>query len=334
MPCELYSKFGDFDHVGKPINKETKSNLELRNRIMFSPYHKRRSKKYLMNSGGLGNQLFIFAAAHYILKQFPQNNVVIVHKKQNRSDRGQREFWLPHFEGICNHSISYKESIFLPLILKKLDQVSTIFPRLSAKINNLVGYKKSLDPYEICLLDKSHSWVVVRGFFQNSELVLAVESELKVELFALRDEVFSSMRDNGGKLEEVDGSIAIHVRRGDFLENKEEIGVLDLEYYESAINESIGVLFVASDDPRLELGAYKNCQLKFLDPEKVSPLETFFMIGKARKLYAANSTFSWWAALVCIWDGGEGHIPSPFYKRVDAPKLRHPKMILEASVYE
>jgi hypothetical protein len=315
------------DNFGISHEKRSRTPLLLRDAVT-------RKRKYLINSGGLGNQLFIYAAAHLILKNSPKSKIVIVQSKLGKKSHSPREFWLPKFKGTCGHPIDYKESLLLPFVLKKLDQLLSVSPILGTKLSQLVGYEIARDPHDISLLQRPETWLVARGFFQHVQLVISVEPEIKEELWELGNVVMSSCRQIDFKLEKLESSVVFHFRRGDFLENKNSIGVLDLKFYTRFFHENLGTKFITSDDPKIQLALPDFHETYFLNPNKYSALETFFIMCRASKVYAANSTFSWWAALVCIWHDGEGHIPSPFYKMVDAPKLRHPKMILEEAIYE
>lgn len=100
-----------------------------------------------------------------------------------------------------------------------------------------------------------------------------------------------------------DNALSIHVRVGDFLQNKianEIHGILGADYYERALQVARKAgygdrLFCFSDNPwhaRKLLGDYKG--ITFV--EGLSQYDDLFLMSGARGHIIANSTFSYWAA--------------------------------------
>jgi hypothetical protein len=96
---------------------------------------------------------------------------------------------------------------------------------------------------------------------------------------------------------------ALHIRRGDYLNNP-RIGVLSDDYFISAAKkfyEETGVkkFIIFSDSPELtgtvsdEVSKFASVELQ--DSTK-SPLSTLLQLGKYKNIVISNSTFSWWAA--------------------------------------
>lgn len=98
-------------------------------------------------------------------------------------------------------------------------------------------------------------------------------------------------------------SVAVHVRRGDFL-NHPEIGVLGAAYYARAVEQLRSQrtnlrFFVFSDD----LPAAKELLAEVLPafeaiepPPGTSPAVDLALMSHCRHFITANSTFSWWGA--------------------------------------
>jgi len=294
---------------------------------------KRKRKNYLVSTGGLGNQLFIFAAAHYILSVAPDREVVIIHPEVLSSKPYKREFHLMELEGLCTHNIVIRRSWFWGIALNKFDQIETLMPRFWRKLNKWVGYIKAPTPGDISSLKTPESWKIARGFFQDIEIILETEKKISKEILELKRVTLQKL---AGKCELTGGIgayVGIHFRRGDFRENSDAYGILALEFYSDALNLEKKRMF-ASDDFELLSKLSETTKGLFLYPDIFSPLESFALLSGASKVYAANSTYSWWAALVCIWGGGVGVIPYPFYKEVNTPRLQHPAMRLIEPIYE
>ncbi|TEW50705.1 alpha-1,2-fucosyltransferase [Psychromonas algicola] len=102
-------------------------------------------------------------------------------------------------------------------------------------------------------------------------------------------------------------SISLHVRRGDYLKHP-EIGVLDLDYYQRAI-EYIGeivdspVFFIFSNDLKWckkNFNFLKNCvYVKNTETE----IDDLILMSKCKHNIVANSSFSWWGAWLNENDG-------------------------------
>ena len=110
-------------------------------------------------------------------------------------------------------------------------------------------------------------------------------------------------------LTEVD-PIAVHIRRGDYLLDKNKfIGALSIEYYRNSISVILERLagkqtnvpiWVFSDDPalvELEFSEHLDHDFRFVVPPKDSdPAESMLLMSLARAIVISNSTFSWWSA--------------------------------------
>jgi hypothetical protein len=116
-------------------------------------------------------------------------------------------------------------------------------------------------------------------------------------------------------------SIAVHVRRGDYL------GLwpfLEMSYYTDQIKKLNGDLYIFSDDIQWCRSAFMNTGRKttFIDMDDYLAFE---LMRLCRHKITANSTFSWWAA----WLGGNtGTIFCPKYWlgfRVAEDEQRYPE---------
>ena len=95
-------------------------------------------------------------------------------------------------------------------------------------------------------------------------------------------------------------SIALHIRRTDYLKNNFH-KPLSLNYYYNALEQlskqkDINKLYIFSDDLQWCKQQFK---YKSLDPEYVSlksDIQELYMMSKFKNIIIANSSFSWWAA--------------------------------------
>lgn len=91
--------------------------------------------------------------------------------------------------------------------------------------------------------------------------------------------------------------VAIHVRRGDYVNNEFYVDLFEEGYYERAIKEFPGEKFrVFSDDIEWCKGheLFKNC----LFSEGNSEVDDLNLMASHKGIIMANSSFSWWAAFL------------------------------------
>lgn len=129
-------------------------------------------------------------------------------------------------------------------------------------------------------LNKIDNQVLI-GYFQSEKYFNHYSSEIK-ELFQL------------SKVDTPKGSVALHIRRGDYLNNSHIHPILTADYYYKAL-EIIGdyervYIFTDSDIP--EGLKIKNSILV----EKASDYDHLCFMASCDHNIIANSTFSWWAA--------------------------------------
>lgn len=97
-----------------------------------------------------------------------------------------------------------------------------------------------------------------------------------------------------------DKSVAIHVRRGDYIQVN---GCISAEYYKQAISEMLQRVpgarfyFFSDDIPWVKENFANIENAVFVNNDKtISDLEEFFIMSSANHQIIANSTYSWWAA--------------------------------------
>lgn len=126
--------------------------------------------------------------------------------------------------------------------------------------------------------------------------------------------------------------ISIHIRLGDYRKYQNIYGLLNYEYFDSAIRlifEKIGerAIWVFSNEIE-NLNSYpfrKNFKnVEFIDPPKDSnPAESLILMSKSDGLVISNSTFSWWSAYL----GNQNKIvvaPSRWFISKENPKFLYP----------
>ncbi len=140
---------------------------------------------------------------------------------------------------------------------------------------------------------------------------LTLLSPLSLSAQSVRDQIRAS-----------ENSIAIHVRRGDFLTSKRAVnpqGVCSPRYYADSLFKLRGLLsqesrlFVFSDDiPWCESFPPIVEQLNVVFVRGLTPEEDLELIKTCRHQIISNSTFGWWGAWLSNEIGGIRIAPEPW----------------------
>lgn len=244
-------------------------------------------------TGGLGNQLFIWSAAHAVSKKY--NKKVCLFYVENSSSRQDRRVEIEDLTKICSHGVMLKKNNRLGHFLRFIDYLNR-YPktrRLLVRSSRLVEFSSPFD--SIKNLNKLPR--IIRGYFQNESLVEDCREMIE---FELETEIANQLKNVD--LEGLKIGTAFHVRRGDTYNLRNSVGQLSKEYYRDEIIEN-GILFIFSESilVRQELDFLPD-GVKFFTGERYSAWETLGMISKANRIVIANSTLSWWAGKIAVWN--------------------------------
>jgi hypothetical protein len=237
--------------------------------------------------GGLGNQLFIYAAA---LEQARRLGVDIEVDTSWYVDKTNRIYILDRLFGPQLHEAKpsqiRKTSKFAGLLLKRFN-LSTEFKEKSHRFQ----------PEIFTILPGT----TIEGYFQSPKYFPSVGAEIaqsirNVEVSTSEQAIIDDVASNP--------FIAVHVRRGDYLKEsyiREAHGLTTRGYYEASL-EILGgkgaPCIVFTDSPKeteKELGGMS--ELVF--DSRISPLgelATLKLMSLASGIVMSNSSFSWWAA--------------------------------------
>jgi hypothetical protein len=268
---------------------------------------------------GLGNQLFQYAVARRISveRQMPFKMDISFYSKGAAQGEVKRFYDLNKFKIV--------EQIATEHDLVKFSKRS-IANRLSAHVEKAlvpyygrrVVYEKELGFDPNIMRIKSGSYL--NGYWQSEEYFKPIEDLIRRD-FEFRHAPDQSNAMLLSKIKSTPSSVAIHIRRGDYLTDKMVASVLypcPMTYYQHGINYLTGKLenpffFIFSDDPewvaanfKLEYPHYLISGLNANRPE-----EELRLMSSCQHFIITNSSFSWWGAWL-----GQSHD-----KIVVAPKL-------------
>lgn len=251
-------------------------------------------------TGGLGNQMFQYAFGLSLQEQ----GYKVVYIVRNKKRMGHYGFELDKVFCIEKiFSFSSKIYSFLYLVLKHLPKslINTIESTLGI---SLIINNENFRYFPFSEIDNGNNSVFLCGTWQ-SELYFQNVIGKVLTSFRFRDNNITKYNIDLASIIKNCGSVALHVRKGDYLSKKYINGFNEIcttEYYQRAVNyiENIvtnPVYFIFSDDiawakDNLNLG-----KCFFIDKNQgKNSWQDMYLMRCCKHNIIANSTFSWWGA--------------------------------------
>jgi len=275
----------------------------------------------ILLSGGLGNQLFQSAVAYHF-NLLGNRDCVLVRNENSHSrfDHGSQVEKL-----ILDLKIETKaeKTNFLFRFERKLIRSSQMYSHLrKVQVQKELGF----DPNFLIKDDT----LELRGYFQS---YIYAESLREVYRVSLANYLQDSQLNLKSDITFSKKPISLHLRRGDYETLRTTLGVLDLKYYENALEElntkeEIQEILVFSDDASKASDILSRSKFsKFMNFKFASSLgeiESLAAMSMCQRHIIANSTFSWWGAFLTT---AENSIvaPSKWFRKGDDPNMLIPK---------
>lgn len=253
--------------------------------------------------GGLGNQLFQYATGYAVAK------------KMNTELCVEKSFYpMQKLRGFKLSLLSVSESEIKDKICRPLF-VQVFENRYINKLLRMAGFEKMTFLNQTYFLETklkylpqifelSSDRVYLDGYFQSYMYFEQYREDL-LNLFAPRYEFNEEWKSYCREMCQVD-SVAVHVRRGDYLKikNKNDLQyVLEEDYYKRAIDfltEKLSnpVFYWFSDDIEWVKEHFgDNSQFKYVQlTSENADLDEMMLMSNCKNIITANSSFSWWAA--------------------------------------
>lgn len=225
-------------------------------------------------SGGLGNQIFQFAFGEYL----KLNGYKVYFDKYSGFRSAKRGYRLNHL----NFKITYSNKLlsYLLFILYKL------------KIKSLVYREIRPFFWDYNIINRNKMVTFFVGSWQNPEYSRSIKNELRDNIklysdYSIDNALFISKN-----------TVAIHVRRGDYIGNEvhESIGlsyfIHSIEIMKNKLSDPTFYFF--SDDITWCKENFFGDNFFFVDFTN-SEIEDFLYMIKFKHFIISNSSFSWWA---------------------------------------
>lgn len=258
--------------------------------------------------GGLGNQLFQYAFAKKISHENNcdltlDNGITLIQNETRRAT-------------LLNFNINCK--------LISLDANLSLFPKAALEKNGLTNFEiikenKKLDIFDlISQIPKSTYFI---GWWQSYKYFDSIQEILKNEIYP-RDPISSEFIDAKNWIESKNDTVAIHVRRGDFI--NPDFGILPKSYYLESIKlikskvQNPEILFFSDD------AFWVNSELAsefegYIVSNKwhLKDFEELALMSLCDHHIIANSSFSWWGCWLKKNDQGISIRPSKWFAKTN-----------------
>lgn len=256
-------------------------------------------------AGGLGNQMFQYALGRKL--SIENENPLFLDPSELKNYSMPREYRLNRFyieANIVDEDFSFN---LLTRIMGGFRNKP--YSHLTNKIfrmfpNQLFQeIKENKLSYNSSYLNISKNSILY-GYWQNERYFIDIRNTLLKD-FLIKGDV---SRKNQKYLDEITNkqAIAVHIRRGDYVNNKENLSIYsqcDESYYYSAINYitqnvQFPELFIFSDDmPWVRTNLNFSLPTTYIEGDCADQdIEELFLMTKCKYHVIANSSFSWWGA--------------------------------------
>lgn len=270
---------------------------------------------YVRITGGLGNQLFEYAAARYL--QLKQKDTELVLDTSEYNCNRLRKFSLGQFKIAkykrqnIDRPSQYNKNWHVIVLYKVIDLVNkqnnihqkVVIEKLLKYPLQIFGIMKngfSNDLYSKALLRNKD--IYMSGYFQSEDFFPGLRKALMNEL-QIKSNIIEEKQKFLNKIKD-SNSVCVHVRLGDYRKNSLHM-VCTKMYYIRAINMMKkkypdAKFYVFSDEIDLVKEKYDLVGDDFeYEPIGCKDYETLELMKNCKHFIMSNSSLSWWAQYLC-----------------------------------
>jgi hypothetical protein len=305
---------------------------------------------YVLLAGGLGNQIFQFAAAR------KTNSEKIVFLDLLNNDRKS----LNGYPEIFNLELGSRLELVKPtrfhLILRRyflwligstskpdsfrfllansklIKVISSLIVWMTTGIRTKVLLENRKLPQKT-FVNTNHPYFLI-GYFQNYE----VSSHMVTKMDSLVPNQLSAHLIAYATSLESEKAIGMHVRRGDYVGHP-TFGLLSKDYFKNVLL-SIGDIdrpIIIFSDSKVVVSDFFPEHLIHLGkvcPDKFSASEVLYLMSRCSDLILSNSSLSWWAGFIAQVRGSTVVAPSPWFnKEIQSADFLVPKWKISKSIF-
>lgn len=239
-------------------------------------------------TGGLGNQMFIYAFYLQMRHQFPDTRIDLSDMVHYHAHNGYELHRIFHLE---------ENEFCLPQWVKK------VLEFLFFKV--IIERKQNLDTLEAFRCRYAWPLVYFKGFYQSERFFTGIEKEVRQAFRFDPDKANAYSRKLDEQISNDVHAVSFHVRRGDYLEPKfyKRFGsVCQLSYYRKAAEKILEIdpqahFYVFSDDTEWVKAQLRLPHFTIVEGNTgKDSWQDMMLMSHCRHHVIANSTFSWWGA--------------------------------------
>lgn len=252
----------------------------------------------LILTGGLGNQMFEYAAAKALALRLNTELKIDLYALNKATTGTKRDFELDIFE-INEQIISKCKNRLLVKAYPIIEKNRNFFLKYFGYFRDGSAIVYTSD------FKNLKGNIVLHGHFQNTKYFEEYEDVIR-QHFRFKHQLNGLNLDLANKIQQ-SNSVSIHIRRGDYLTNeqaKSNFAVCSIEYYKKAIAKIVNEIenphfYIFSEDiswAREHL-PLTNLPTKFVDWNTgKDSYKDMQLMSLCKHNIIANSSFSWWAA--------------------------------------
>lgn len=248
-------------------------------------------------SGGLGNQMFQYAAARALSLKLSTSLSADLYKIYKKS----RATFRPYQLSVFDLRLETYTSLVDKIVIKGFDFLKS--NKLGIHLLKKKGYftDKDSQTYDEAFHSLSDGTILF-GYFQNEQYFSTYQDIIR------KDFTFSSRLDNQNlqvlQAMQNENSVSIHIRRGDYKNNQTNLFVQPTEYYaeamrwmEAKLNDPIYFIFSDEIDWAKEHLPIPKNKSTFIDWNiGENAYLDMQLMSNCKHNIIANSSFSWWGA--------------------------------------
>lgn len=295
---------------------------------------------HIITKGGMGNQMFQYALALQIRKVNGSNEKIILNGALHPFSKDKRKLSLNHFAldagtKFCSvwHGcilmlyfiISLVASSGFTMLIALLRRDRKLVEENEEKLT-LKGIYYTSNPYSMPKIELENRSKHIYSYCQTPLVVQGIEDELR------RSFIINTPPSQANKLmlDKIRScnSVCVHVRRGDY-ELYPQYQVCNYEYYRTAIEEAktllINPVFFIFSNSHEDIEWIKenfefDALIHYVDLENPDYEELRLMVA-CNHFIIANSTFSWWAAVLSKYQDKQVWCPRLWFKNAHTVKM-------------
>jgi hypothetical protein len=290
--------------------------------------------------GGIGNQLFVLAAAMAHSKHFGISFGLDTRRSAKGKKQGGPHNLPSQLRTLLLNSVPVTKFQVSHMASFALDTIASVESKILhlATIDRTSSWchTSQKSGYDEAVFEKRARYF--RGYFQSYKYLSYLrETNQDFSLSLVNPSI---------EFQEISETLAgaeftvVHLRRGDYLTSAKNFGTLGIDYYVRSLKQlqltsGIKKIIVFSDDDEIHREKrmqelFSDFDSSFLSTSKLDPAEALLLMSRGSSFVIANSSFSWWAA--ALSESVDVIYPSVWFRQEQQPlSLAFPKWIASES---